>query len=77
MKSSTVAGLMELALGEYDAVVAACPAKRMHLGERACPKCKAMSDEGCREEGRAAYAFICKVRAALRARASLIEEERS
>ena len=50
------------ALAEYDAVVAACPANRQHLGEKPCPKCKATWDEGCWEEARAAYALIHRVR---------------
>jgi hypothetical protein len=52
-------------LAEYDAVVAACPANRQHLGEKPCPKCGSERNEGCREENRAAYAFIAAVRAAL------------
>lgn len=53
------------ALMDYDAVIRNCPANTSFLGSRACPKCGAMSDEGCRREARAAYAFIDAARKAL------------
>jgi hypothetical protein len=56
---------MREALAEYDAVVAACPANKTHLGDNPCPKCKAERTEGCRSESRAAFAFIQQARQAL------------
>ena len=59
-----VADVLERALGEYDAVVRACPANKTFLGEKLCPKCKAGPNEGCREEIRAAFTFIQEARQA-------------
>lgn len=52
-------------LARYDEVVKACPANKTFLGERPCPKCGASSQEGCREENRAAFSFISNARATL------------
>lgn len=53
-------------LANYDAVVKACPANKTFLGEKPCPKCKAESNEGCREEIRACFSFLSNARAALK-----------
>jgi len=63
---STLAASLSEALASYDAVVRACPANKTFLGEKPCPKCGAMSNEGCREENRAAYGYIQETRTALR-----------
>lgn len=52
-------------LANYDAVVKSCPANKMFLGDKACPKCKAESNEGCREKIRACFSFLSNARAAL------------
>ena len=62
---SQVLSEAEEGIAAYDAVVRACPANKQFLGDRLCPKCKAGPDEGCREENRAAYAFVSNMRAAL------------
>lgn len=61
----TLEGKIGGALETYDEVVRGCPANTSYLGDRDCPKCGAMRDEGCRNENRAAYTFIEQVRAYL------------
>lgn len=65
--ASTKAQSMTAALARYDAVEKACPFNRSPTPPRdkPCPVCRAGRDEGCRNEIRAAFAFIAEARAAI------------
>lgn len=61
------AGLVE-ALAEYDAKMAECPINngKRYDPEKPCPRCRATVNEGCGVDGSASYAFIKRIRTALR-----------
>lgn len=65
--ASTKAQSITAALARYDAVEKACPFNRSPTPPRdkPCPVCRAGRDEGCRNEIRAAFAFIAEARAAI------------
>ena len=56
------AGLVA-ALATYDVAAVDCPARKRHLGDTPCPKCRAGTSDGCGLEIGAAYAFVDAIRA--------------